>query len=46
MAVVSLFWDTNMAAVRSCENFSHDVTVTILVSQNKETAQYGRRDVM
>ena len=28
------------------ENVSHDVTVTILVSQNNETTQYGRRDVM
>ena len=31
MVAISLFWDTNMAAVTSCEN-------TLLVSQNNETA--------
>ena len=32
-----LFWNTNMAVVMSCENFSHDITAAILVFQNNKT---------
>ena len=32
MAVISFFWNTNMAAVKSCENALYEVTVVLALA--------------